>query len=271
MQPDPHLDQFYDDYERIEEAFQADLDESLDPRGPDLLYEIVGGLGLAPGTGAVDLGCGSGRDAVQLAKRFGLKVLGVDPVSRHVEESRRAAAGQPELRSLLRFELGAADSIPAPDASVDLVWCKEVLMHVVALDAAFAECRRVLRPGGRMLIYQVFATPLLEPNDAARQWGLTVDPSRAYPQRIEEAFTAAGFEIAEQIELAGEGGERAQEERGEPGRRLLHAARLMRQPDRYIARYGQTAYDIMLGDCLWHVYRMIGKLSARVYLLKAPG
>jgi hypothetical protein len=27
------------------------------------------------------------------------------------------------------------------------------------------------------------------------------------------------------------------------------------------------AYDIMLGDCLWHVNRMIGKLSPRVYLL----
>jgi hypothetical protein len=29
-------------------------------------------------------------------------------------------------------------------------------------------------------------------------------------------------------------------------------------------------YDIKLADCLWHVYRMIGKLSSRVYLLSAP-
>lgn len=60
-----------------------------------------------------------------------------------------------------------------------------------------------------------------------------------------------------------------QEDTGEPGRRLLHAARLLRDPERYIAKFGRSAYDIMLGDCLWHVYRMIGKLSARVYLLKA--
>ncbi len=31
------------------------------------------------------------------------------------------------------------------------------------------------------------------------------------------------------------------------------------------------AFDIKLGDCLWHIYRMIGKLSSRVYLLSAPG
>ncbi len=44
-------------------------------------------------------------------------------------------------------------------------------------------------------------------------------------------------------------------------------ARLLRAPDRFIERFGQAAYDIMLADCLWHVYRMIGKLSGRVYVL----
>jgi len=65
-------------------------------------------------------------------------------------------------------------------------------------------------------------------------------------------------------------GEHAQEHTRRPGRHLLHAARLIRDPDRYIARFGQANYDIKLGDCLWHIYRMIGKLSSRVYLLSAP-
>jgi hypothetical protein len=54
-------------------------------------------------------------------------------------------------------------------------------------------------------------------------------------------------------------------------RHLLHAARLLSDPGRYIARFSRENYDIKLGDCLWHVYRMIGKLSSRVYLLSAPG
>lgn len=50
-----------------------------------------------------------------------------------------------------------------------------------------------------------------------------------------------------------------------PWRRRL--AGLLRDPQRYTSQVGQEHYDIMLGDCLWHVYRMIGKLSPRVYLL----
>lgn len=53
-------------------------------------------------------------------------------------------------------------------------------------------------------------------------------------------------------------------------RKLVHLARLRRDPQRYVARFGAEAYGIMLGDCRWHVYRMIGKLSPRVYLLTAP-
>ena len=58
---------------------------------------------------------------------------------------------------------------------------------------------------------------------------------------------------------------------GTPAGNLPHAARLIRDPARYITRFGQANYDIKLGDCLWHIYRMIGKLSSRVYLLSAPG
>jgi hypothetical protein len=44
----------------------------------------------------------------------------------------------------------------------------------------------------------------------------------------------------------------------------------VRAPGRFISQFGQAAYDTMMGDCLWHVYRMIGKLSPRVYLLSVP-
>ena len=45
---------------------------------------------------------------------------------------------------------------------------------------------------------------------------------------------------------------------------------LLRSPERYLAQFGQRAYDIMLGDCLWHIYQMIGKLSPRIHLLRKP-
>ena len=143
------------------------------------------------------------------------------------------------------------------------------LVHIEALDKAFAECRRVLRSGGYILIYQMFGTDRLEPREAEWLWAtMGVVPANANPQHIEAAFAAAGFEVDECIELASEWGERAEEKSGQVSRQLIHAARLLRVPERYIAQFGRTAYNIKLGDCLWHIYRMIGKLSSRVYLLK---
>jgi hypothetical protein len=45
---------------------------------------------------------------------------------------------------------------------------------------------------------------------------------------------------------------------------------LLRGRDSYVARFGEAACDMMLGDCLWHVYGMIGKLTRHAYLLSVP-
>jgi SAM-dependent methyltransferase len=268
-----YLGQTYDDFERIEAAFGAALDESLDPRGPDSLYEIVAKLGLPAGSTALDLGCGEGQHSLELAKRFGFTVVGVDPVARHVELADAALAEAvkelPELAERVSFERGSAQALTLADASIDLIWCREVLVLIDALDAVFAECRRVLRNGGRMLILDTYPTQRLEASELEGWWSAAKTlPAGAQPALVEAAFTAAGFAVESRVEFASEWGEYGQERAGVPGRRLLHAARLLRDPERYIARFGRAAYDIMLSDCLWHVYRMIGKLSGRVYLLK---
>jgi SAM-dependent methyltransferase len=266
------LNAFYDAYPRIEAEFQAVLDASLRPRGPEFLYDLVGELGLPRGASVVDVGCGEGTHTLALAERFGFVVRGIDPVRRHIDLAQEALSvgskRNAELGKLVHFEVGAAEGIPLADASVDLVWCRDVLVHVEALDKAYAECRRVLRENGRVLVYQWFGTDRLEPREAEWLWKtMRVVPTSADPQRTEAAIAAAGLRIEKRIDLGSEWGERAEEDGGDGSRRLLRAARLLRAPERYIAQFGQAAYDIMLGDSLWHVYRMIGKLSPRAYLL----
>lgn len=250
----------YDDFPRIEEEFQAFLDVSLNPLSSDELYDVVAGLDLPAGASVLDLGCGEGKQSLELATRFGFSMLGVDPVPRNLEVAKEALAAAPQLGERLRFEIGSTDGIPAADSSVDLVWCREVLVLVEDLDTAFAECRRVLREGGRMFIHDTFRTERMLPGEAPEQG--------AHADRIEAAFTRAGFTVAERIEFTSEWGEANQERTGAAGRRLVHLARLQRDPDRYIARFGQANYDIMLQDCYWHVYRMMGKLAGRVYVLR---
>jgi SAM-dependent methyltransferase len=230
------------DFDAVEDDFHRALEASLEPRGPDVLYDAVAAMSLPAGSRVVDVGSGRGTHTRALADRFGLDVTPVDPA----------------------HGTGRAEALPLPDASIDLVWCRDVLTLVEDLDAAFGEFRRVLRPSGRALVYLMLVrSPDAEP--VVRDLGGV--PASADESRVEAAMTRAGFRIDERIEIGPDWGEYAQETEGKPGTRLLWAARLLRDPDRYVARFGREHYDTMLADCLWHVYAMIGKLHRRAYVL----
>ena len=276
MGPDPELRRrlvhSYDEFERVEETFNAALDESLRPRSPELLYEIVQGLELPERSLVVDVGCGEGSHSYRLSERFGFSVVGIDPIPHQVEV---ATAGLSSLdadaAARIRFTLGAAETLPVEDRAADLVWCRDVLVHVADLERAYAEFRRVLRDEGRVLVYQMFGTDRLEPREAEWLWrALGVVEGSLDPARTEAAIAAAGLRVDERIALGSEWGEWSEERSGAAGRKLLYAARLLRDPERYRAQFGQPAYEIMLGDCLWYVYAMIGKLERRAYLLIRP-
>jgi SAM-dependent methyltransferase len=164
--------------------------------------------------------------------------------------------------------VGVVEALPLPDGAADVVWCREVLSLVGDLAAAFAEVHRVLRPGGRAVVVQVCRTERLAAAEATGVLASLGDhPSF---DEIGAAVQATGLRVDERIVLAGEGGEWGEERHGTPGRRLLHAARLLRDPERYVARFGRTNYEIMLGDCLWHVHRMTGGLSGSIWVLSRP-
>jgi hypothetical protein len=120
-----------------------------------------------------------------------------------------------------------------------------------------------------MLVFQMFATPWLEPSEATRLWPpLAVVPHNTDPTRFEQAITAAGLRIEHRDELHSEWREHAEEHSGHrTSRQLLHAARLLREPDRFKATLGDD-YAVELANCLWGTYQMIGKLSPVVYVLR---
>jgi SAM-dependent methyltransferase len=256
------------------EAFDAALDHSLAPRGSGLLFDLVAGLGLAPGSLALDVGARDARHCIELSRRFGFTVHGVEPVRLHLEEAADAlealAAAEPEVAARIRMDEGVAERLTEPDGSVDLIWCRDVLVHIEDLAAVFGEFGRVLRPGGAVMIYQMTATDWLTPAEAARLWPpLGVHASSVDPRRFEAAIAAGGLRIEQSIQLGGEWRERDEEDGGgRTCRQLLHVSRLLRNRPAYQERFGADAYAAMLGNCLWGVYQMIGKLNPRVYVLR---
>jgi SAM-dependent methyltransferase len=109
--------------------------------------EIASALLDGRGGRLLDLGYGSGVFLPELAAR-GFRVIGAD---RHAKGAmvRAMARGEGVDAALVTGDLL---SLPFAAASVDVVCCLSVLEHVATLDAAFAEIRRVLRPGGTAVL-----------------------------------------------------------------------------------------------------------------------
>ncbi len=126
------------------EAVWAGLPEGLEPSD----FALRSGFlleGVAPGERVLDVGCGEGRFAAALAGA-GAQVVAIDVAE---EALRRARSAHPELD--LRLVQGEGPWELA-DADFDAVWAGEVIEHVADTAAWLSEVRRVLRPGGRLLL-----------------------------------------------------------------------------------------------------------------------
>jgi len=110
---------------------------------------------LRPGNAVLDIGCGTGTLLLGAAKRIGPggALHGIEPATEMAEHARRKATA---AGIALRISEGSADRLPYPDNSFDAVFCTLVLHHVPAPKHADAlrEMRRVLRPGGRLVIVE---------------------------------------------------------------------------------------------------------------------
>jgi SAM-dependent methyltransferase len=263
---------FYETFPRIEPEFGAQLDLPTPLRGPDVLLRAVGELELAPDSLVVDVGCREGANAFDLARLFGLRVLGLDPVQHHLDVAREARRSQPEpVAARVSFERGSAVRLPVPDASVDLVFSHDVLAHVEDVGAVLREFARALRPGGHVVAHQVLRAPSFSGEDA--DWLVSARgmvPASLDPEVHDRAIAAAGFGVRDAIDLGGEWCEHAELTEGTVSRAMLRVARMRRDPERWRSQYGQRAFDTMLATSMWQVHRLVGDLPGRLDVLVRP-
>jgi SAM-dependent methyltransferase len=108
----------------------------------EVLERVIDGLALPASARILDAGCGSGRNMVELARRG--TVAGVELSDTSVSVARERAAGEVVLGSVLEM--------PFADASFDLAVCLDVIEHLEDDGAALGELRRVVAPGGSLLV-----------------------------------------------------------------------------------------------------------------------
>jgi 2-polyprenyl-3-methyl-5-hydroxy-6-metoxy-1,4-benzoquinol methylase len=100
---------------------------------------------VSPGDRVLDVGFGDGTFTAELA-RAGARVVGVEVAEAALK---RAQAAHPELD----FRLGPVGGpLPLEDGAFDVVWASEVIEHVADTARWLSELRRVMPPGGRLLL-----------------------------------------------------------------------------------------------------------------------
>jgi arsenite methyltransferase len=186
-------------------SFDADLASRVETvyATPDVAAtRIVVFRAGAPHSGekVLDIGCGPGYLTRELALAVGPRgqAIGVDISEPMLGLARHRCADL----SQVRLESGDATKLPLDNASIDLACGLQVFCYIKELDAALAELRRVLKPGGRAVILDTDASGFIwESRDPARMRKMLAafeahaawpDLPRILPRRLQ----AAGFEVA---------------------------------------------------------------------------
>ena len=186
---------------------QLEFDENL-AKDLEILYRrrdvlrrrrlVHDALAAQPGEHVLDVGCGPGFYVTELLERVGPQgsVTGIDAASAMLVVAAKRAEGHDNMT----FHQADATALPVADAAFDAALSVQVLEYVADIRAAIAEMHRALRPGGRVVVWDVdWATVSWRSADAHRMrrmldaWDKHLThPS--LPQTLAPALREGGFE-----------------------------------------------------------------------------
>jgi malonyl-CoA O-methyltransferase len=145
-----------------------------------VMLDQLAGLPVDPDTPtvALDLGCGTGWFTGELGTRSNAaQTIGADLAPGMIEFARSASS--PDMQWLT----ADAEALPLADNSVDLVFSNLMIQWAENPQRVLAECRRILRPGGQLMMSTLLDGTLAELREAWRQ----ADPEHQHVNRFDSA------------------------------------------------------------------------------------
>ncbi|MFI7540743.1 methyltransferase domain-containing protein [Actinoplanes sp. NPDC049599] len=196
---------------RHRDGGSAGLRAQFAPQLTDYRDGVLDRATITPGDTVLDVGTGTGLIGLGALERVGPhgRVIFSDVSPALLDECRRQA--DPDRSTFVQAV--ADDLSPIPDTSVDVVTTRSVLIYVARKPAAFAEFHRVLRPGGRLSIFEPINS---FPVRTGRNTVLGLDPAPIADliTKIRAAYAAAapaadpmlGFDERDLVRWADEAG-----------------------------------------------------------------
>ena len=161
--------------------------------------ELARQLSLAVGDRVLDIGCGLGGPARQIAAHYGCYVTGID-LTRDYVEAGNILSGWLHLNECVSLQQGDALALPFADGSFAASYILHAGMNIADKRTLFAEVARVLRDGARLGVFDVMRTGDGELSYPL-PWASTADTNAiASPRQYRDALCAAAFEIVSERE-----------------------------------------------------------------------
>ena len=166
-------------------------------------------LGLRPGMMAVDLGCGVGGPAIEIARFSGASIVGVNDNEYQLKRAARQTETD-HLAHLVDYLKCDFMNVEAPDNHFDAAFAIEATVHAPDKVGAYGEAFRVLKPGTCFAAYEYCMTDRYDPEDLVHR-RLKADmehtgclPDIPRPHEIDDALRQVGFELLDARDLAAE-------------------------------------------------------------------
>lgn len=248
-----------------------EADVSNNPVSRDLLLELAAKNGATKDALVLDIGCANGGVSRKLLERTGCRMKGVELVEFLVkmgnEENKKLG-----VDNRFTIQQGSITSIPFEDNHFDSVFCVDVLGLVEDLDQAVKECARVLKPNGRALFYASgFPTDKLSEAEANTLSVLGNGSGKGLTaQEVEDALSKL-FKVTDKRVIGSQFTQYDTEhkkEQSQAAKDLLKVARLLSKPDKYIEKYGEKVYRIVLAEAMWSPCILLGKLEPVVFIVQ---
>lgn len=170
-------------------------------------HYIASRLGLVPGMRALDVGCGVGGPMREIARFSGAEVVGVNNNGYQVGKARRYNQ-KARLDHLCQLVESDFMNLPQPDESFDAVYAFEATCHAPDKTALFRELFRVLKPGGKIALYEWCLTDRYDAdNPAHRAIKKDIELGNGLPDiwsmaETRACFEEAGFTVLDELDKA---------------------------------------------------------------------